>query len=350
VVGPRLKLEGVTKDIEANSAMWRVIVALYKRGKVVENIDYENAEDGYHLLIVDELTAEEETVAREAAAQHKKYGIREEEGIPEVPLTSDEYTEEELKRRVAENPDDPEVYSDYAFYLDEFPDRYRESEPFHRRAAELDPTNANAQAHYADILRRLRRLEEARTYYDRALELDAENTCILNSYAFYLGELGLNDETEEVYKKIIKAEPDDPSWHNNYAVFLACVGRQAEAAFHFARAGESSVETADVTELYNYASLFKEQGKFGEAEDYYKSIIAFGEGAGTNLRVLALAYRDYAEILYEQGRLGAAEKHYRLSLELDEQTEIHFAYATVLEALGRVKVADRHYEKAKGME
>lgn len=267
-----------------------------------------------------------------------------------MPLISDEYTEEELKRRIAENPDDPEVYSDYAFYLDEFPDRYRESEPFYRRAAELDPTDANAQAHYADILRRLGRLDEAKTYYDRALELDGDNTCILNSYAFYLGELGLNEETEEVYKKIIEAEPDNPSWRNNYAVFLACVDRQGDAASHFERASELNVTTASVTELYNYASLLKEQEKFGKAEEYYKSIIGFGEGAGTNLRVLALAYRDYAEILYEQGRLGDAEKHYRLSLALDEQTEIHFAYATVLEALGRVKEADRHYEKAKGME
>ena len=71
-MGPRLKLEGVTNDAQAESAKWRVIVTLHKRGKVLHNIDYENAEDGYHLLIADTLTAEEEAVAQEAANRKRK--------------------------------------------------------------------------------------------------------------------------------------------------------------------------------------------------------------------------------------------------------------------------------------
>ena len=67
--------------------------------------------------------------------------------------------------------------------------------------------------------------------------------------------------------------------------------------------------------LNNQAELYKEQGRYADAEPLYKRLLAINEKAlGPDHPSVALALNDLAELYKEEGRYADAEPLYKRAL------------------------------------
>jgi tetratricopeptide (TPR) repeat protein len=67
--------------------------------------------------------------------------------------------------------------------------------------------------------------------------------------------------------------------------------------------------------LNNLAELYKEEGRYADAEPLYKRVLAINEKAlGPDHPSVALALNDLAELYKEEGRYADAEPLYKRAL------------------------------------
>jgi Tfp pilus assembly protein PilF len=289
---------------------------------------------------------------------------------------------EELDEGVEADSETADRYLGEALYLQNL-GRDEEARRYYESALELNEQDTDAHGNYAYLLVKLARVGQARftdaeRHFKRALELAPDDVVVLNNYAGFLAERGRVDEADNLHKRILELEGNSAFAHEQYAVFLAIHERAEEAEFHFKEALELPRTRPPVAVNFNYAEFLSDEGRFEEAEVYYKRALEFEPGllsaqrefvssiagvdvdiadatyearmVGVNESLFASIRRDYAAFLFKVGRLEEVEYNFKRSLELDEDPRTHLGYAKLLKALGREEEANKHFEKAGGIQ
>lgn len=177
--------------------------------------------------------------------------------------------EPELRRALADTPDDPELYAYLALalaFLDRpggglpeaeravglapdwaFPhyaravalnrlDRMKDAVAAAREAIRLDPADARPYVTMGTALLDLRQREDALAAAEEALAIDPESTGAANLRALALVQLGRRDEAAATVEGVLARDPDSAVSHANQGWTLLHQGREREAMASFREA------------------------------------------------------------------------------------------------------------------
>jgi Flp pilus assembly protein TadD len=84
-----------------------------------------------------------------------------------------------------------------------------------RRAVEVDPSFAAAQANLAFTLTRLERLEEAVSEYEKAIALDPQNPTLHNNLGVIRNKQGRYEDAIAAFEEALRVAPDDATARKN---------------------------------------------------------------------------------------------------------------------------------------
>jgi len=115
--------------------------------------------------------------------------------------------EEDLRKIIQLNPNNPVAYNSLGYTLADRTDRYDEAYKLIMRAVELAPNDPAIIDSLGWVQYRLGRYEEARANLDRAYELfpDHEVAAHLGEVLWVMGE---KSEARSVWRKALESQPD----------------------------------------------------------------------------------------------------------------------------------------------
>ncbi|MGZ5050634.1 MAG: tetratricopeptide repeat protein [Methylobacter sp.] len=116
--------------------------------------------------------------------------------------------ESDLKKILANNPDDPEALNALGYSLLDSPGRYVEAENYLQKALRLRPDEAVIMDSFGWLQFKLGRPEQALDYLERAYAKQQESE-IAAHLAEVLWALGRKEDAKKVYVKAIKKAPED---------------------------------------------------------------------------------------------------------------------------------------------
>jgi tetratricopeptide (TPR) repeat protein len=175
-----------------------------------------------------------------------------------------------------------------------------------RRAVEFDPSNVDALADLATMLRVLRRYREALDVLERQRQLVPGDQQVLAEIGRNLIGLQSFAEAEPVLRRALEGV-DDANTHYLHGVAVDRLGRLGEAMAEYRQALDRNPTHADA--LNALAVSLARQGKVDEATRMFERLVASdpdNADAHTNLGALLLA----------QHKTSQAEREFRLALEL----------------------------------
>ncbi|XP_031377961.1 uncharacterized protein LOC116193281 isoform X1 [Punica granatum] len=104
-------------------------------------------------------------------------------------------TEEDYKRLIEENPQNPSVLRNYAQFLHQSKGDHEGAEVMYSRAIEADPTNGEALVMYAKLVWQLHHdFHKASCFFERAVEASPQDSQILGAYASFVWETDKDEE------------------------------------------------------------------------------------------------------------------------------------------------------------
>jgi len=109
-------------------------------------------------------------------------------------------------------------------------------------------------------------------------------------------------------------------------------------------------DNPDIAETFNdFAGLYRDQGKYKEAEKYYDNALAIRKKLSGNHPDLAETFNDFAGLYQNQGKYKEAEEFYNNALDIRKKVlrEDHPDLATTLNSFGSLYQAQGKYEKAE---
>lgn len=200
-----------------------------------------------------------------------------------------------------------------------------------RRAVELDPELATAQARLAQYYLQTGERERGNVHFQKALALDPNDLLVLGfsaTRALFRGEI---DDAVAIWRRIVARDPLSPINRANYAHHLLRAGRHDEAVVELRKALELNPGAVPYvrTEL---ASALVLAGRFGEARQIVDDL---PDGADRDY-VLALMHespehRDQADAALERLRKpqGGATDPVRLAEALASRGRRDEAFAVL---------------------
>ncbi|MEZ6196786.1 MAG: tetratricopeptide repeat protein [Planctomycetota bacterium] len=195
-----------------------------------------------------------------------------------------------------------------------------------RRARELGhPAVADILGNTGFFLQILGRDEEAAKDYAEALEIEPGNARALSGLAAALFDLGRYEEAAEAARKWVAVEPGSPRPHDRLGACLSSLGRSEEAIASHLRALE--VDPDHVYARINLAVLQRDGGQLEEALASCRAALAVAPD-------FANAHFQLGHTLLALGRLEEAVAAFREAFERDGRpwTRASFVDATIAHA------------------
>jgi Tfp pilus assembly protein PilF len=143
--------------------------------------------------------------------------------------TSRPAAESALKRAITLDPMLTEVQFSQALFIINFERRWRQSEPYLRRAIELNPRSSLARAYYGLVFAAAYRPDEASAQVQVALDLDPLSPYVHAQAALALYMGGAHPEAERLARRALDLQPDYVLGLGALAQVLTISGRVAEA-------------------------------------------------------------------------------------------------------------------------
>jgi tetratricopeptide (TPR) repeat protein len=239
-------------------------------------------------------------------------------------------------------------------------------------AAQLLPSDAEAQCNVGNLLRSRGRLDEAAARHRQAIAIDARYAEAHNNLGSVLRDLGRLEEAAASYRRALSIKPDYAMAHHNLGLALQALGRVTEAAASFRRA---LVMKPDYPEAHaSMGKALEELGRLEDAVASYRRALedrpsdagihqtlgtallrlrrseeaaaSYGKALELNPR-LTETHNNLGNALRELGRIDAAAESYRRALALEPNSaEIHCNLGNVLADLGRWEQAVESYRRA----
>jgi tetratricopeptide (TPR) repeat protein len=242
----------------------------------------------------------------------------------------------------------------------------------YRKALAIKPDNAVVHHHLANTLRALRRGEEAIDHYQRAVAL-APN--LAEAHTNLAGLLAAHDRPEEAiihYQHALVIKPDDVEVLKDLGMVLQAASRPREALAHYQQALTIAPDAAEVR--VKIGDILHALNRSDEAIVHYQKALArrpddpkarnnlgiclaaldrHDEAVAHYSRALAITpnaadvHANLGSALHARGRAQDAVKHYRRALELaPENPATHNNLGNALSSLDRHEDAIAHYKRA----
>lgn len=134
-----------------------------------------------------------------------------------------------------------------------------------RKAVELDPELAVAQARLAQYYAQLNETEKSREHFRRARALDPDDLLVLGFSASKASLQGDPEQSVEIWRRIVAKDPLSPISRGNLANFLLRTGRLDEALAEFRRMQELN-PTSEPDVKAQTAVVLILSGRYDEAD------------------------------------------------------------------------------------
>ena len=206
-----------------------------------------------------------------------------------------------------------------------------------RKALEIKPDYADAQANLGNVLARRGRTNEAILCYERALQLKPDFASAHNGLGNALSDLGRADEAERQFQKALEIDPNFAEAHNSLGSILTRRGRVDEAAAEFRKAVELKPDFAEAHD--NLGLTLNSLGRVDEAAAEFRRALQLKPD-------FAEAHGNLGGVLYLQDKLAEAMVHFQKHLELDPTSEM--ARRNFALAVGRFAALRRHWHTGVG--
>jgi tetratricopeptide (TPR) repeat protein len=187
-------------------------------------------------------------------------------------------------------------------------DRIADAEAAFRKAIALGPRDNSAHVNLATLLReRGLQLDEAEALYRKALEIEPDDPVALDGLGTVFGLRGQFAEAEKMYRKALQIEPVSSPSNNNLGEVLRQQGRLDEADRQYRKALE--IDPNNIGPCLNLGILYAMRREFAEAEKMLRAVLERAPPA-----VKPQIYVNLASVCGEQGKLGEAEQFFRQAL------------------------------------
>lgn len=155
--------------------------------------------------------------------------------------------------------------------------QFKLAEQSFRRAAELEPGNAEAHSNLGHVVRSLLRREEAEGHLRRAVELDPRLTRALQTLADIRLAAGDAEEAVRILRRALETEPEDPGLLGHLGAALHRSGDfgGAEQAYRAALA----VDPAQAEAWLNLGITLQETGRLEKAAAAYVRAVSAAPGS-----------------------------------------------------------------------
>jgi tetratricopeptide (TPR) repeat protein len=208
----------------------------------------------------------------------------------------------------------------------------------YQKALAIKPDNAAVHHHLANALRTLRRGEEAIEHYQRALVL-APN--LAEAHLSLAGLLAAHDRSKEAmihYQHALAIKPDDVEAHKNLGMVLQAASRLEEALAHYEHVLALAPDMADVR--VKIGDILHALNRSHEAIAHYQKALA---GRPDDPQ----AHNNLGICLAALDRHDEAVAHYSNALAITPNAaDVHANLGNALRALGRAQDAVEHYQRA----
>jgi tetratricopeptide (TPR) repeat protein len=146
-----------------------------------------------------------------------------------------------------------------------------------RRAVELDPDFATAQANLAYTLDRLNRAEDAIPAYQKANALDGKNATILNNLGVLYTKKGQYDEAVQALEQGLILDPTNASIKKNLENAKASRSTLQEREARIAEAKkQADAHPSDPRTAYNVVRVYAALGQHDEALQWLAKAMELG--------------------------------------------------------------------------
>lgn len=226
--------------------------------------------------------------------------------------------------------------------------RWEEAEAAYRNAVQWAPTDADAHVALSVVLVQpitgsdnAKRLADAELYARRAVQIDPKNAVGWDRLGVALQARGLlNSETEHSYRRAIDLDPEFAVAYAHLARLLNRLGRGAEAAPLYAKAGELAKDPATLNLL---AESLQAEQLWPASEPVLKQSLLLDDH---NPRTLVLM----ARFLMVNKRYAEAEPYLKTATEVNSRVfePFNLLGRTYL-ALNRLAEAETTYERAASL-
>jgi tetratricopeptide (TPR) repeat protein len=214
--------------------------------------------------------------------------------------------------------------------------------PATRRAAELLPTDAEAQYNFGLALLNAHRPDDAIGAFRRSLSLSPAYVPAQIALGSTLQSLGRMAEAVECYRSLLLSNPGIAEVHSNLGDALWQLGRPEESMLSCQRALHFNPKLGEAHS--NLGNALLALGKPAEAEASYRRALAIKPG-------LLQAHINLANLLVDMGRRDEALSSFRKALELNPRLpEVHNNLGNALLQLGRAEEAEASYRRALALQ
>jgi tetratricopeptide (TPR) repeat protein len=183
-----------------------------------------------------------------------------------------------------------------------------QAEQAYAKAAQVEPSNFDAQYNDGLMLQLLNRVADAVRAYLRALAIKPDDfDANLNLATGYL-QLGEPGPGLIYAQRAVRIKPDSGAARVNLGAIYAALGNHENAVTEYQQAAELMELTPEL--LLNLADSYGKVGRFAEMQNTLEQLI--------RSKPSATAYERLASALFRMGKYDDALTAFRKSLELDE--------------------------------
>lgn len=223
----------------------------------------------------------------------------------------------EFERAIAINPTLTVAYLG-AGDIDRRQGDYKSAEKRYSKAAELEPSNFDAQYLHGLSLQMLNRLSEAVRAYLRALTIRPDDpTANLNLATAYL-QMNEAGQALPYAQRAVKFDPNNPAARTNLGAIYASLGRHADAVTEYQQASELTKLSGPL--LLNLADSLGKTGRLEEMANTLRQLVEIEPSAPAFERLGSALFR----LRYYDDALVA----FRAAVEIDQ------SYYSALNGIG----------------
>lgn len=225
-------------------------------------------------------------------------------------------TEEKYKRAISLDPNNVELLSEYASFLEVSCRDYYSAAKIYDRALDINPKHCDCLNNYANLLSgNLKNEVLAEQLYLRALDVVPQDPVVLFNYALhltrYLSDIKL---AEKCYRLSIKFDPTNQKYLESYAFFLIQTKKDmGEAEKIYKKIVK--INPQNITGLVHYANILSFKNDNKSAESLYKRAL---EVDPTNVLTLN-AYAIY--LITKNNDYEKADEFFKLAIHVDPFNE-----------------------------
>lgn len=205
-----------------------------------------------------------------------------------------------------------------------------------------NPISFDAAFRLANLLRRIKQVDEAEAMARKAVSLRRDDVHAHNLLGLCLLDAGKHEEAAEAFRGAIQRNPSLASARNNLAAALVFLGRENEAVVEYQRA--LALNPGAVETLVSLGNLMMDHGDYSGAE----------KCARTALRAAPASHQAHlllGAVLAEQNRYEEAGKELRSAVWSNARDSAALVMlGKVLQIEGKIDEANDTFRQALGLE